>query len=105
MSATGQTVTVAPADLLKHAATVDAIGDQVATATGAATHIQLSNDAYGLLCQGFPLLMAPMTLLVIDALQHATTALHESASKLRDTADDYTTTDQAGADRLRPQPQ
>jgi hypothetical protein len=105
MSTPGQTVTVTPADLVKHAATVDAIGDQVDRATQAATHVQLSNDAYGLLCQGFPLMLAPMTLLVIDALQHATSALHESATKLRATATDYTATDDAGAQRLRPQPQ
>jgi hypothetical protein len=91
-------VTVRHPDLMTHAATVSAIGDEVATAQDAGRVVRPGADAYGRLCSMVPTMLAGLQDVMVDGLGSAADSLHDTAALLRVTAAGYAATDQRRAD-------
>ncbi|MET7876159.1 type VII secretion target [Micromonospora profundi] len=88
------------AAVIRHAATVDDIGDKMETARGAAAHVQMGAEAYGQICGFLPQLIDPVADRAVRALGESATALREAAANLRAAAAATETTDAAGARRF-----
>jgi len=87
--------------ILKHAASVDRIGDAVAQGRDAAVYIEMGREAYGKLpiCQMIPTLLDPIQGMAVDSLREAVDALGEAADGLRAAAEEYGATDLSVAAR------
>ena len=92
---------VRQADLLAHAGQVEAIGDRVATAAQAGAAARAGGDAYGKLCVMVPAMLNALQDVLVDGIGAAAESLHDTGSRLRATADDYTAADQRGRSALR----
>ena len=93
-----QPVAVHHPDLVTHAATVSAIGDEVVTAEQAGRVVRPAADAYGKLCVMVPAMLAGLQDVLVDGIGSAADSLHGTATDLRTTAESYATTDQCLAD-------
>jgi hypothetical protein len=82
-------------ELSTHAGKVDGLTDRMHTAVDAANTVTMNNDAYGVVCQPFALLLQPFEDWGVRTLRQAADTLADSAKKVRDTAQTYTTTDAA----------
>jgi uncharacterized protein YukE len=91
----GDQYEVLTGELTAHAGKVDGLTDRMRTAVDAANTVTMNNDAYGVVCQPFALLLQPFEELGVRTLRQAADALTDSAKKVRDTATSYTTTDNA----------
>jgi len=91
-------VTVRHPDLMTHAATVSAIGDEVVTAAQAGRVVRPGSDAYGKLCVMVPAMLAGLQDVLVDGIGSAADSMHDTAARLRTTAESYATTDQRLAD-------
>jgi hypothetical protein len=91
-------VTVRHPDLVTHAATVSAIGDEVATAEQAGQVVRAGADAYGKLCAMVPAMFAGLQEALVDGVGSAADSMHDTAARLRATAESYAATDQRRAD-------
>jgi excreted virulence factor EspC (type VII ESX diderm) len=76
-----------------HAGKVDALTDRMRTAVDAANTVTMNNDAYGVVCQPFAMLLQPFEEWGVRTLQQAADALEDSAKKVRDTVAAYAATD------------
>jgi hypothetical protein len=83
------------------AATVDRTAGEVETARDAVRQVTMDTGAYGVLCQFLPGLLSPLFGLAVEAMHGSIDALHETAAKLRGTADAAEHTDQGSAGRIR----
>jgi hypothetical protein len=90
-------VTVRHPDLVTHAGTISAIGDQVTTAAQAARAVRPSTDAYGKLCVIVPVMLGALQDVLSDGIDTAAGSLRDTADRLRTTAADYEATDQRSA--------
>ncbi len=97
---------VRPADLLAHAARVEAVANRVVTARQAGTAVRPTSDAYGKLCVMVPMALGGLQDVLVDAIGAAADGLHDTAERLREAAGAYEATDLSRArvmDRLRSQ--
>jgi len=91
-------VTVRHPDLMTHAATVSAIADEVVTAARAGRVVRAGGDAYGKLCVMVPAMLAGLQDVLGDGGRSAADSMHDTAARLRITAESYAATDQRLAD-------
>jgi len=84
-------------ELRAHAGKVDGFVDRLRTAADAANQVTMNNDAFGVLCQPFAMLLQPFEELGAGAVSQAVQTVTDTAGKLRDTAGSYDTSDQAEA--------
>jgi len=91
-------VVVRHPDLLTHATTVSAIGDEVVTAAQAGRVVRPSSEAYGKLCVMVPAMLAGLQDALVGGVASAADSLHETATRLRVTAESYAAADQQSAD-------
>jgi hypothetical protein len=94
-------VSVRHPDLVTHAGTMSAIGDQVTTAAQAGRAVRPSPEAYGKLCMMVPAMLGSLQDVLTDGIDTAAQSLHDTADRLRATAQSYDDTDQSSADALR----
>jgi len=90
-----------PAEIRRHAGSVDQIADAVQTARGAVHEITMDTQAYGQLCQFLPAILSPIFSLATAALKDSEDSLRETADKLRSTAGETTATDESAGRRIR----
>jgi hypothetical protein len=86
-----------PAEIRRHAGSVDEIADAVRTARGAVREVTMDTQAYGQLCQFLPALLSPVFGLALDALHESIGSLQDTADKLRMASSNTETTDTARA--------
>ena len=91
---------VSPEALHAHAGTVARIAADVDQARGAAAHVTMGREAYGVLCQFLPGMFEQTQSAAVDALRDTAAALDDTAAGLRAAARDYTHTDAAAAGGL-----
>jgi hypothetical protein len=91
-------VTVRHPDLVTHAATVTAIGDRVGVAAQAGRAVRAGADAYGKLCVMVPAMLGALQDVLVDGIDSAAGSLHDTATRLRTTAEDYDATDRRRAE-------
>lgn len=82
-------------ELAAHVGRVDALTDRLRTAVDAANTVTMNNDAYGVVCQPFALLLQPFEELGVRTLRQAADAFVDTAKKVLDTAQGYVSTDSA----------
>jgi hypothetical protein len=90
-----------PAEIHRHAGSVEAIADAVREARSAAHEVAMDTQAYGQLCQFLPGILSPIFGLATGALNDADDALRETAAKLRSTVGEVTATDNAAGQHIR----
>ena len=90
-----------PAEIRRHAGSVDGIADAVQTARGAVHEVTMDTQAYGQLCQFLPAILSPIFSLATGALNDAEDSLRETAGKLRSTVSEATATDESAGRRVR----
>jgi hypothetical protein len=89
-----------PAEIRRHAGSVDGIADAVQTAGGAVHEVSMDTEAYGQLCQFLPAILSPIFALATGALNDAEDSLRETAAKLRSTVSETTATDESVSRRV-----
>lgn len=88
---------VVAADLRKHAGSIDDCLTTIGNAEGASRHVQLGNDAYGLLCSWLPPILSGKHDRWDGQLSRAKAIFENDASALRTLADEYENTDLTNA--------
>jgi uncharacterized protein YukE len=84
-------------ELETHASKVDGYSERMRTAVDAARQVTMNNEAYGVICQPFAMLLQPFEELGVRALEQAAETIADTARKVRDSATSYTGTDAAEA--------
>ncbi|MEU5851108.1 ESX-1 secretion-associated protein [Saccharopolyspora shandongensis] len=80
-------------NLRSHASKVDGVVDQLNVAVDASQQVTMNNDAYGILCQPFALMLQPVEQYGVETLQKAVEAMQDTAENVRGAAEDYQSTD------------
>jgi hypothetical protein len=80
---------VTPAALVDHAARIESLAGDVATAKQAGDQVQLGAGAYGQLCTIVPMIVGFLQGLVIGGLDDATASLRHTGEQLRSVAHAY----------------
>lgn len=94
-------VQIDPEVIRTHATSIESLAGPIAQAVDAAKAVSAPSDAFGKLCAFLPpLFVDSVETDGITALETAHTAVVEDATKLRATADGFTTTDDAAAAAL-----
>jgi Excreted virulence factor EspC, type VII ESX diderm len=86
-------IAVLPADLITHAAHVDAVAGDLVTARDAGTAVKLDAQAYGKLCVMVPMMLGRLQDIVIDGIDAAIGSLHDTGDRLRSAATGYQSAD------------
>lgn len=84
--------------LLAHATSVAAIGDEVSAAARAGRAVRPGPEAYGRLCVMVPAMLSALQDVLVDGIASAADSLHDTASRLRTTAQSYEATDRRRAE-------
>lgn len=93
-------VTLDPARIRTHADVIDATAAKLVQARGAASHIILGPQAYGVLCQALPLLLTGMHDDYLSVMDKLGDALEKHADTLRTFVNDVEKTDGDNAEGL-----
>lgn len=88
-------------ELTTHAGKVDALTDRLRTAVAAAGQVTMGDEAFGVICQPFALLLRPFEELGVRALGTGADALDDTAGRVRDSAASYDADDTAEANEFR----
>ncbi|MBP2321697.1 hypothetical protein JOF56_002082 [Kibdelosporangium banguiense] len=88
-------------ELTAHAGKVDGFADRLQTAVDAARQVTMNNDAYGVICQPFALLLQPFEEMGVNALTKGSETVRETAGTVRDAAKSYDTSEAARASSFR----
>jgi uncharacterized protein YukE len=91
---------VDPEQLRTHAQNLDGLADAFADILGAGDHITQDDEAYGLLCQWIPPILADRQQEQKDITQLLQTNLGKIAAALREAAADYEAADEDAASGL-----
>jgi hypothetical protein len=83
--------------LREHARKVDDLADRLVRAMDAAQEMSLPTDAYGVYCQGLPMMLNPLQHLGAAALDSSANSLGTTAANVRAAAVDYAEIDEANA--------
>ncbi|WP_330437877.1 type VII secretion target [Micromonospora sp. NBC_00821] len=92
---------VDPGDLTSHAAHIERNADGLDVARQAGHHVQMSADAYGQLCAIMPLLLDGLQRTLVDGIAGAVGSVHDTAERLRASADRYRASDASAEQLLR----
>jgi hypothetical protein len=84
-----------------HAGQLDGITDRLRQTVDAANQVSMPTDAYGIICQPFRMLLDPVEKYGIDALTKAVEAMETVAQGVRQTAEQYESTDESNASTFR----
>ncbi|WP_461118740.1 type VII secretion target [Saccharothrix stipae] len=76
-------------ELEVHAGKVDALARRLQAAVDAARQVTMSDEAYGVICRPFAMLLQPFEQKGVDALAKAVETITEVATEVRATAGDY----------------
>jgi len=76
-------------ELTGHASKVDGLADRLQTAVDAARQVTMNNDAYGVICQPFAMLLQPFEQMGVNALTKASETVRDNAGTVRDAAKAY----------------
>ena len=76
-------------ELTSHAGKVDGLADRLQTAVDAARQVTMNNDAYGVICQPFAMLLQPFEEMGVNALTKGSEKVREIAGTVRDAAKSY----------------
>ncbi|MEU4745546.1 type VII secretion target [Actinosynnema sp. NPDC023658] len=88
-----------------HAGKVDALAGRLRAAVDAARQVTMSDEAYGVICRPFAVLLQPFEQMGVDALAKAAETMTEVATGVRATAGDYSareTSEAAAFDGIGP---
>lgn len=88
-------------ELGAHAGRLDALTERLRTAVDAASQVTMNNEAYGVVCQPFAMLLQPFEQMGVNALRQGTETLSENVRKVKDTVTRYDTTDSGEAATFR----
>ena len=88
-------------ELTTHVGKVDGFVDRLRTAVAAANQVTMNNEAFGVICQPFALLLQPFEELGVRALSDAADALTDTGKKVRDTVTTYSHPETAHATTFR----
>jgi hypothetical protein len=80
---------VTPNEVDAHAATVEGFAGRVDTAVDAGAHVASLDDAYGLFCRPFPILLKDPQQRGVDTLRETTRQMHDTVTNLRESAEHY----------------
>lgn len=83
----------------QHAQTVGRLSQQVDQAYGAARHVTLDADAYGVICAVIPLKLMPLQARIVEVMRLAATDLQAGSESLRVVAANYEVADVEAAAR------
>lgn len=97
----GDHIDVRPADLVAHAAVIEAVAGEVATAGQAGQAVRLDVGAYGRLCTIVPALLNGLSGVLVDGIDTAEGSLRDTGGRLRAAAGGYQATDEQAAARHR----
>ena len=92
---------VVDTELITHAANVEAVADRVTTAQQAGSSVRAGAEAYGKLCFMVPVMLGALQDVLIDGIAQAADSLHDTGTRLRATAGDYSSTDERSAKVLQ----
>ncbi|WP_433259884.1 type VII secretion target [Actinosynnema sp. CS-041913] len=84
-------------ELEAHAGKVDALAGRLQAAVDAARQVTMSDEAYGVLCRPFAMLLQPFEQSGVDALAKGVETITGVAAGVRATAGDYRAREQAEA--------
>lgn len=96
---TGDHTDVRPADLVAHAALIEAVAGGVAAAGRAGEAVRLDVGAYGRLCTIVPALLNGLSGVLVGGIDAAAGSLRDTGGRLRAAADGYQTADEQAAAR------
>jgi hypothetical protein len=82
-------------ELNAHAGKVDGFADRLQTAVDAARQVTMNNEAYGVICQPFAMLLQPFEEMGVNALSKGSETVRENAGTVRDAATAYESTEDA----------
>ncbi|MFI5955999.1 type VII secretion target [Cryptosporangium sp. NPDC051539] len=91
---------VRPADVIRHATSVDDVATRVDQARSASATVGLGRDAYGVLCSALPSLFDPAQRTAVDAFRDSVDALQRTADDLRAAATGYRGADRSTAELI-----
>lgn len=91
---------VLTAELDAHAGRVDGLADRLRAAVDAARTVSMNDDAFGVICQPFAMLLHPFEQMGVGALSKAVETVTENAGTLRQTARTYDTQESAQTARF-----
>jgi methyl-accepting chemotaxis protein len=87
-------------NLRAHVSKVDGVVDRLNTAVDASQQVSLGNDAYGILCQPFAMMLDPVEQHGVDTLKQAVESMTETADNVRGAAEHYQSVDDGNRDVL-----
>lgn len=93
----GDGYTVDVAQLRQHAKNLDALRERFAAVKGASTHIAQDDQAYGLLCGWISAILEARHRRQDELVAFVEENLDLAAKEIRDSADDYETTEDAAS--------
>jgi hypothetical protein len=93
----GDHIDVRPADLVAHAAAIEAVAGEVATARQAGDAVRLDVGAYGKLCTIVPALLNGLSGVLVDGIDTAAQSLRDTGARLRTAAGGYQASDEQAA--------
>nr|WP_042184235.1 type VII secretion target [Kibdelosporangium sp. MJ126-NF4]CEL16167.1 hypothetical protein [Kibdelosporangium sp. MJ126-NF4]CTQ94092.1 hypothetical protein [Kibdelosporangium sp. MJ126-NF4] len=76
-------------ELTAHASKVDGLAERLQTAVDAARQVTMNNDAYGVICQPFAMLLQPFEQMGVNALAQGSDKVREIAGTVRDAVKTY----------------
>jgi hypothetical protein len=97
----GEYLQFPPAEIQRHAGSVEEIADAVRDARSAVHEVTMDTEAYGQLCQFLPTILSPIFALAAGALNDADDSLRETATRLRSTVGETTTADETAESHIR----
>lgn len=88
-------------ELTAHAGKVDGFADRLQQAVDAARQVTMNNDAYGVICQPFAMLLQPFEQMGVNALTKGVETVRENAGTVRDAAKAYDSREDSQAATFR----
>src|SRR5688572_24599004 len=76
-------------ELDAHAKKIDGYAQRLQAAVDAARQVTMNNDAYGVICQPFAMLLQPFEEMGVNALAKGVESVTETARGMRDTVKSY----------------
>jgi Excreted virulence factor EspC, type VII ESX diderm len=88
-------------ELTTHAGKVDGFADRLRTAVAAANQVTMNNEAFGVICQPFAMMLQPFEERGVAALSDGVESLVDTGKKVRDTVTTYSGTEAGEAAQFR----
>lgn len=76
-------------ELDAHARKIDGYAQRLQAAVDAARQVTMNNDAYGVICQPFAMLLQPFEEMGVNALAKGVETINETSQGMRDTVKSY----------------